>query len=126
MIAWNKKLVLDTVESGLDFTMSQAHEVVPIISGTAHFNMDPLVAWRTAFREVVKLCYFYEQQPTIDTEHRLDTWLDKAEGDNAQYVLDGAYDARAFFVDCGGDLGKLMKSFEHDWLREEFRRRYGK
>ena len=68
IIAYNKSLVLDTHESGLDFTLSQAHEVVPILSGIAHFNQSPWMTWRTAFREVVKL--YVANQVT-----RIDSWL---------------------------------------------------
>jgi hypothetical protein len=35
MIAYNKQLVLENTGQGLDFTLDQPHEVVPIISGTA-------------------------------------------------------------------------------------------
>ena len=44
MIAYNKRLVLETLESGLDFTLSKAHEVVPVLSGVAHYDQD---AWTT-------------------------------------------------------------------------------
>ena len=67
IIAYNKQLVLDTIESGLDFTLSAPHQVVPELSATAYFNADPWMTWRTAFREVIKLKHFMDQQPTIET-----------------------------------------------------------
>ena len=120
IVAWNKRLTLATVESSIDFTMSSAHEVVPLLSGTAYYNMDPLVAWRTAFREVVKLCYFSAQHPSIETEHRLNVWLTKAAGENSEWSLRGAVDGKKFYEESQGNLPDLMKSFEHDWLRERF------
>jgi hypothetical protein len=85
MIAYNKQLVLDNNNPGIDFTLSQPHESVPLLSGVARFNQDPWTTWRTAFREVVKLKYFMATQPTIETEHRLDTWLTVATGDFAEW-----------------------------------------
>ena len=41
MVAYNRELVLETRKWGLDFTMSKLHGVVPVVSGTAHFNSDP-------------------------------------------------------------------------------------
>lgn len=55
MIAYNKKLVLENFGKGLDFSLDQPHEVVPIISGTAQYADSASMCWRTAFREVLKL-----------------------------------------------------------------------
>jgi hypothetical protein len=120
VIAYNKKLVLDTVESGLDFTLSQPHQVVPQLSATAYFNADPWMTWRTAFREVIKLKHFMAVEPTLETEHRLDTWLTVANGDNAEWCLRGAADAVEYYNEVDGDYTKLMLSFDWPWLKERF------
>ena len=120
MIVYNKRLVLETEQSGLDFTLSKAHEVVPVLSGIAHFNQDPWTTWRTAFREVVKLKYFMDTAPTMETEHRLNTWLKTAQGDNAEYCLSGALDAIDYYHEVEGDYDRLFNTFEWDWLRERF------
>jgi hypothetical protein len=122
VIAYNKKLVLDTIESGLDFTLSQAHQVVPVLSATAHFNQDPWTTWRTAFREVVKLKHFMATQPTLETEQRLKVWLTKAEGTHAGWCLQGAADAVEYYDEVNGEYDKLMLSFDWAWLREKFTR----
>jgi hypothetical protein len=120
MIAYNKKLVLENNSPGIDFTLSQPHESVPLLSGVARFNQDPWTTWRTAFREVVKLKHFMTTQPTIETEYRLDTWLTVANGDFAEWCLKGAADAVKYYNEVDGDLDKLMLSFEWAWLRERF------
>lgn len=120
MIAYNKNLVLETTDTGLDFTLASAHEVVPIISGTAHFNQNPWMTWRTAFREVLKLRQFMDTDPTLETQHRLDTWLSKAEGDHAEWSLRGAQDAIDYYESVNGNQDELMKSFEWDWLRKYY------
>jgi hypothetical protein len=118
VIAYNRRLVLDTIESGLDFTLSKAHEVIPVCNAVAHFNADPWMTWRTAFREVVKLKHFSVAQPSVETEYRLNVWLTKAEGQNADWCLRGASDAVDYYTSVEGDYDRLLLTFEWAWLRE--------
>jgi len=120
MIAYNKNLVLANNNPGIDFTLSQPHESVPILSGTAHFNQSPWMTWRTAFREVIKLKHFMATEPTLETSHRLATWCTVAEGKYAEYCLKGANDAVLYYNQVGGDYEKLKLSFEWAWLQERF------
>jgi hypothetical protein len=120
VIAYNKRLVLENNTPGIDFTLSQPHESVPILSGTAHYNQSPWMTWRTAFREVIKLKHFMATQPTVETEHRLTTWLTVAEGDFAEWSIRGATDAVAYYTEVGGDYNKLKLSFEWVWLKARF------
>ena len=124
MIAYNRRLVLETEDSGLDFTLSQPHETVPILSGTAHFNQDPWTTWRTAFREVVKLKHFDAVFPTIENNHRLKVWRTRAEGQYADWCLRGVNDAIEYYDSVGGDYAKLMLTYEWDWLRKHFDAKY--
>ena len=121
VIAYNKRLTLDTNESGLDFTLSRAHEVVPILSGTAHYNADAWMTWRTAFRETLKLRQFLDDKPSIETEGRLRAWLRKgADVENGEWSIRGAQDAVAFYESVDGDPAELQKSFDWPWLRDLF------
>jgi hypothetical protein len=124
VIAYNKRLVLETVKSGLDFTLSQLHTVVPELSAIAYFNQCPWTTWRTAFREVLKLKLFMAQSPTLETEHRLDTWLSTANGDYAEWCLRGARDAVDYYKEVNGNYDQLMLSFEWSWLAERFKNLY--
>ncbi len=124
VIAYNKQLVLDTIKSGLDFTLSQPHTVVPELSAIAYFNQDPWTTWRTAFREVVKLKHFMTVQPTLETEFRLDTWLKIANGDFSEWCLRGARDAIDYYDQVNGNYDQLMLSFEWSWLTEKFKNLY--
>jgi hypothetical protein len=124
MIAYNKKLVLENNNPGIDFTLSQAHESVPILSGTAQFNQDPWTTWRTAFREVVKLKHFMATQPTLVTEDRMYTLLTVAAGDYSEWCLRGASDAVNYYQEVNGEYDKLMLSFEWAWLRDRFENAY--
>jgi len=116
MIAYNKKLTLANEGRGLDFTLDDEHEIVPLISGTAHYNTDPFSTWRTAFREVLKL----KADESEESRVRLEAWLNKAEGEYAQYSIKGAVDADEYFEEVDGDFDKLKLSYEWDWLRNKF------
>jgi hypothetical protein len=116
MIAYNKKLTLSNEGKGLDFTLDDEHEVVELLSGTAMYNTDSFSTWRTAFREVLKL----KSEDTDIARERLDAWLNKAEGDFAQYSIKGALDADEYYDEVDGDFEKLKLSYEWAWLRERF------
>jgi hypothetical protein len=116
MIAYNKKLTLANDGKGLDFTLDDEHEVVPLISGIAQYNTDEFSTWRTAFREVIKL----RADDSEVSRERLDAWLNKAEGDFAQYSIKGALDADEYYDEVEGDFDQLKLSYEWAWLREKF------
>ena len=112
MIAYNKELVLNNPGLGLDFTLDSAHEVVPIRSGVAHYTDTPWMAWRTAFREVLKL---KASLPDVESEYRLNAWLTK-DSTEGQWSRKGAEDAVAYYDEVQGDFDALKKSYEWDWL----------
>ena len=115
MIAYNKKLVLENTGVGLDFTLDQAHEVVPILSGTAMYAESPWMAWRTAFREALKL---RASLPDVENEYRLKVWLKEDSGTMAHghWSHKGAQDAVEYYEDVKGDPTELRKSYEWAWL----------
>lgn len=116
MIAYNKKLVLENTGPGLDFTLDQAHEVVPILSGTAYYADSAAMCWRTAFREVLKL---KAALPDIEAEYRLDRWLTTADvttNPHAIWSIYGADDAVEYYDSVNGNFADLKKSYEWDWL----------
>lgn len=120
MIAYHKNLVLNNHTPGLDFTLSQRHEVVPILSGTAIFNSDPWTTWRTAFREVIKLLHAQAQAPDLITQFRLNEWLGHAEGLYAEYCLAGADSAMKFYNEVAGDITELKKTYEWTYCRSVY------
>lgn len=113
MIAYNKELVLTNPGVGLDFTLDSAHEVVPILSGTAEYAHTRWTAWRTAFREVLKL----KGSTDVESEYRLNKWLTVAMGlPNGQYSIYGAEDAVEYYDAVAGDFTELKKSYDWAWL----------
>ena len=116
---YNRQLVLDT-QPGLDFTLSAAHEVVPICASISRFNTDPWVTWRSAFREVLKLQREVDRGADVEIQYRLNTWLTKAQGENAQWCLQGAADAARYYQSINGDYDGLKLSFDWAWLQDYY------
>ena len=112
MIAYNRKLVLENTGQGLDFTLDQPHEVVPVLSGEAIYYTSNWIAWRTAFRECLKL---RASLPDIENEYRLKQWLAVDHG-AGKWSSKGAEDAVAYYEEVGGDFDALKKSYEWSWL----------
>jgi len=114
MIAYNRQLVLSNPGLGLDFTLDSPHEVVPILSGTANYCTDPWTAWRTAFREVIKL----RSSTDVESQYRLRQWLNPNHGGNihAEWSCIGAQDAVEYWESVNGDFAELRKSYDWEWL----------
>jgi hypothetical protein len=114
MIAYNRELVLNNPGHGLDFTLDSAHEVVPILSGVARYNVSPWVTWRTAFREVLKLC----ASPDVESQYRLKQWsaTPRTNIENWEWSVRGAEDAVEYYNAVEGDFEQLRKSYDWSWL----------
>jgi len=112
MIAYNKALVLENDGLGLDFTLDQPHEVVPISSGVANYHTSNWMCWRTAFREALKL---RASLPDVENEYRLDQWLTVDTG-AGKWSSKGAQDAVEYYNEVQGDFDALKKSYEWEWL----------
>jgi len=114
MIAYNRDLVLANSGHGLDFTLDSAHEVVPVLSGVARYNVSPWVTWRTAFREVLKLC----SSSDVESQYRLKQWLatPRSNIENWGWSVWGAEDAVEYYNAVDGDFEQLRKSYDWTWL----------
>ena len=121
VLLYNKKLVMETTTTGLDFTLSKPHDHVPILSATNYFNQTPLLAWRTAFREVIKLC---QTKPTVESMYRLKKWCQLGKGENADWVYKGANDAKEYYKKNSDDHDELMLSYDFEWLKKYYESKY--
>jgi hypothetical protein len=114
MIAYNVNLVMANQGQGLDFTLDDPHEVVPIVSGTAYYDNDAWTCWRTAFREAIKLRH---SLPDVENEYRLEQWLlENTENDYVKWSHIGAQDAMRYYDEVAGDFAAIKKSYEWSWL----------
>lgn len=118
VILYNKQLVLETTDPGLDFTLSKPVQAVKMLSATNSLDETPLLSWRTAFREVIKLKL---QKPTVESNFRLKKWLALGQGKNATWVNKGALDA-VDFIEQGKDP---YLSYDFEWIKKYFQERHG-
>ena len=118
VILYNKSLVMTTTNPGLDFTMSQPVTSVPILSAVSKLDESPWLAWRTAFREVIKLKL---QKPTVENNFRLKKWATLGKGVQAEWVHKGAVDG-VKFIEEGNDP---YMSYNFDIIKKIFEQRYG-
>tara|TARA_B100001057_G_C22865657_1_gene956384 strand:+ start:983 stop:2257 length:1275 start_codon:yes stop_codon:yes gene_type:complete len=121
---YNKQLTLDT-DAGLDFTLSSNHDTIPIVASISRFNEDPWITWRSAFREVLKLKREVDLgDPRPEIKYRLKTWCSKAQGENAEWCLQGANDALKYYKSAKGSYNALLNSYDWPWLKTYFEERY--
>ena len=117
-VAYNVRLMLKN-PGGLDMTMAQRHTVIPIVVSETCIT-DPLVSWRTAFREVVKLMDNHTDVSSIETQYRLHRWQYNAQGPDADWQLMGAADAIEYYNSVLGHPDALLKTVEWKWLNDYF------
>jgi hypothetical protein len=99
---------------------------VPIVASISRFNTDPWITWRSAFRETMKLRREVDLGADIEIEHRLEVWCTKAQGQNAEYCLQGAQDGVDYYQSVNGDLEMLKLSFDWQWCQDYYRAKYGR
>jgi hypothetical protein len=120
IVANSKKLTLNTVVRGLDFTMDSPHEIVKINSGISMYATNAWDTWRTAFRECVKL----KHQNKQESDERLEIWTTVADGHYGNMSILGAKDAVEYYESVDGKLDKLMLSYDWSWLHEHYEQKY--
>ena len=121
VILFNKKLVLETLEHGLDFSLSAPHTSVGILSAYNKLEDSPLIAWRTSFREVIKLCEQKDNRPTVEGNYRLNKWLTLGKGKYADWVHKGALDGKEFYQKHNSEM---EKSYDFDYIKNFFEKKY--
>jgi hypothetical protein len=128
IIMYHKESVLNSKPwaeiGGMDFTMSFDTESIPLTSVYGEFAITPYHAWRTAFREVSKLCQWQLDEPSVETDYRIHVWKTHATGPNAEWVLRGAQDGAQFFSENIWNNDELKQAFRWEWLRAFFQSRY--
>jgi hypothetical protein len=124
IILYNKKMVLENTGAGLDFTLSQQHDHVKILSAETTFYHDPQVAYRTAFREIVKLLYAQKTQPTVEGNYILSKWYTESDMLNAGYIRDAYADAVEFVGKYSSNFEELFRSYEWGFVDSLYQQRY--
>ena len=105
---YHVKTTVEIENWGYDFTMSSPVTTIPVIS-CINNPATPFEAWRTSFREALKL----RAMTTVESKYRLHRWLNIGHGEFGEYSKKGAAAAMTY----NGDPS-VANSWE--WLRDYF------
>lgn len=110
--------------STVDMTtsISKLYEPVFELSNINNFNTDPFSAWRSAFRECVKLSSkVIDRQVDDETNYRLKVWCSTGEDKPfGKYVIHGANEGKKFGERHIDNKGMLAKINDYVWLKKKF------
>ena len=95
---------------------------MPLVSNTTRINTDPFTAWKSAFRECVKLSSkIIEKQKDHETDERLNIWCTKGEDrPYGKYAVQGAIAGRDYGLKYRENPAKLDFINDFNWLKEQF------
>jgi len=113
------QMVRDATTWGLDFTtgLSSRFKAIPELSCYTRFNTDAYSAWRSAFRECVKLSL----NDDIESKERLDAWLNpNPDADFKDDAKAGAEQAVAFAKENKDNAEVLLNINNFDWLKIQY------
>ena len=124
VIMYEKHLTLATNNPGIDFTLSAKHDVVPVLSTLVYAGETEYMAWKTAFRECIKLHQDALTKNDVDAKYRLKIWRTVGQTKNGIWSIMGANDGVEFYDSVKGDSTQLQNSYEWEWLNEYFIKKY--
>ena len=124
VIMYEKHLTLATNTPDLDFTLSAKHDVVPMLSTIVYAGETEFMAWKTSFRECIKLHRDVVNKNDVDAKYRLKIWRTVGKGKNGEWSMQGGNDAVEFYDAVNGKHEDLSKSYEWEWLQEYFTNKY--
>lgn len=115
-------LKLNTESTDMTTSISYNFKAMPAVSNITQFNTDPYNAWKSAFRECVKLSSkVIERQNSVETNNRLDTWCTvSTDVAYAKYAIAGAIAGREYGTLHTGDIDALKKINDFDWLYQRW------
>ena len=113
---------MDTTKPDMTTSISDSFRPMDAVANSTVINTDPFTAWKSAFRECVKLSSrTIDRQDDTETTQRLDIWCtvgaDKPYGEHA---IRGAKEGREYGVKHSNDTEALYKINDFNWLRERF------
>jgi hypothetical protein len=113
---------------GVDMTTSISENFIPIdnVASITKFNTDPYNAWRSGFRECVKLSSrIIDRQINHETEERLNTWCTVgSERPYGEYAIAGAQQGKEYGLSARGDKEKIKLINDNSWLKKKFDEQY--
>ena len=119
---FNTRQVIEATSWGMDFTtgLSKRFKVIPEVACVTNINTSEYDAWRSAFRECVKLATSTDP----DAKQRLGAWLNpKQDVLYSQYAKLGAEMGNDYAGKHKNDITKLQLINDYEWLQQTYHRR---
>ncbi len=112
-------LNMDMSNPDMTTSISSKFKVMDQVSNITAFNTDPYSAWRSAFRECVKLSSkIINNQNNDETEERLNEWCSiNSNVKYSKYALDGALRGKVYGEKYAGNKKALSKINNFGWLK---------
>lgn len=113
---------MDITKPDMTTSISDSFRPMDTVANSTVINTDPFTAWKSAFRECVKLSSrTIDRQDDTETADRLDIWCtvgaDKPYGEHA---IRGAKEGREYGKQNSNNLEALYMINDFKWLREKF------
>lgn len=117
---------VDVNSPDMTTSISKNFKAIAEMSNKTAFNTDPFSAWRSGFRECVKLAsQAIDRQVAEETEFRLDAWCSRgSDKPFGKYAILGARAGKAYGESNKGDKTALAKINDFDWLLKQFKQSY--
>ena len=115
---WPRTAVLDFSGKWLDYTTTVGNiKILPDVISTSAFNTDPISAWRSGFREAVKLVFNIKAGDRMESLERLYIWMSVGNPvANADHSRRGAAAGMRFAIACiqqgSKDRAVLINDFD--------------
>lgn len=115
-------LNMDVTVPDMTTSISSKFKAIPEVSNITVFNTDEFSAWKSGFRECVKLASkTIKGQVDEETEKRLDVWCSVGEDmPFGKYAIHGSQVGRHFGQAHKDDKEMLYKINDFKWLEEQF------
>jgi hypothetical protein len=126
----DRALLLQKQSMGIDMTTSlgENYSIVNEIASVTHFNTSPFQAWKSAFRECVKLAsQSIARSNNMENSIRLEKWLtvSRPEAAFTEWSLRGARCGKEFATVNFNRAEELAKINDYSWLNSYFLELYG-
>lgn len=113
---------MDTSETDMTTSISDKFCAMEQVSNITAFNTSEFETWKSAFRECCKLSSaVIDRQKDSETQERLHTWCTVGEDRQfGEYAIKGAKAGAAYGARNKGNVEKLRKINDFEWLKENF------
>ena len=113
---------MDTSKPDMTTSISDKFCAMEQVSNITAFNTSEFETWKSAFRECCKLSSsVIDRQKQQETQKRLTTWCTVGEDRQfGEYAITGAKAGAAYGARNKGNMEKLRKINDFEWLMEKF------